>query len=278
MEFKEKKELSSGLSSTAYVLDNKYIQLEGKSKESFKTYEEMKSNSDLLEGKLSSVSFPHNMTLIEPCNKYPLGSLIYPMIQGSNLNPKTLTKEQKENIAKKIIAFNNELHSLNIHWDRESSIKHEISKINRNIEILKTYIDKDKIKILKKYSILFKRYLESKKQFCITHGDLYADNLIVDGDNNLTGIIDFGNMAYFLPEVDYASMWNMTDNFIDLLLKYTKEDVTKESINLFIVHRELCSFEYILDVEPEDIPCQLEKLKQAINLIEPQLIAYQKSL
>lgn len=271
MEFKTKKELNSGLYSNAYLLDNEYIQLVGKRTESYDTYKEVKENSDLLKGKITCVNIPCDMMLTEPNNEYPFGCLVYKMVKGKPLNPDSLTMQEKENLAKKIMEFNNEMHNLDIHWDREWAINHELEKIEKNIQILIEYLNETEINQLKEYKQLFSNYLNSKKNFCITHGDLWADNLIVNDNNELTGVIDFGNMAYFLPEVDYASMWDMIDGFIEMLLKETKEDVTKESILLFVMHRELCSFEYVLDSDLGEITCQLGKIKDALLLILPQL-------
>ena len=173
-------------------------------------------------------------------------------------------------MAKKIAQFNKEMHSTEICWNREKAISHEVKKAYKNIEILKDYVEEEIIDQLFQYAKLFEDYLKSKKQFCITHGDLWADNLIVNDNNELSGIIDFGNMSYFLPEVDYASMWNMTEGFLDLLIKFNKEDMTKENIYLFVMHRELCSFEYIITADPEDVSSQLEKIKTALNLIYKQ--------
>ena len=133
--------------------------------------------------------------------------------------------------------------------------------------MLKDHVTEKEVNALKQYEIIFSEYLKSKNKFCVTHGDLWTDNLIVDENDNLTGIIDFGNMAYFLPEVDYASLWDIKEGFLDKMIKESREDITRESVNLFIVHRELCCFEYILDSDPKDISSQLEKIRQAISLI-----------
>lgn len=271
MNFKTKKELSSGLNSKAYLLDDEYIQLVGKSEDAYNSYKDVKEYSEQLLGKINCIDFPHNMILIEPNNEYPFGCLIYKMVKGKPLNPDTLTIQQQEKLAKKIVDFNAEMHNLEIHWDRDWAINHELEKIDKNIQLLNKYLTEKEMTKLNAYKQVFSNYLNSKKQFCITHGDLWADNLIVNENNELTGIIDFGNMSYYLPEVDYASMWDMLDGFIDKLLKNTKEDVTKESIFLFVMHRELCSFEYIIDAEPKDVPCQLEKIRKALSLINQQL-------
>lgn len=268
--FKTKKKLNSGLMSTAYLLDGKFIQLVGKRDDAYETYKDMKDNSDLLNGKITCIDYPHNMTLIEKDTYYPYGSLIYPIVKGSPLKADNLSKSEIDNLAKKLVEFNSQMHNANIHWDREWAINHEMEKVDRNIDILKDYLTKDEIASLKEFSKHFSSYLNSKKNFCITHGDLWADNLIVDENNNLTGIIDFGNMAYFLPEVDYASLWNMCDGLLDRMIELSNEDITKKSVNLFIMHRELCSFEYVLHSEQEDVPCQLNKIRQANALLNKQ--------
>jgi len=267
-EYKIKKELNSGLCSTAYILDDKYIQLVGKRNDSYDIYKDMKANADLLEGNITCVDYPNSMILIEKCKDYPYGSLIYPMVKGKPLNVNNISKEQLDIIAVDLVKFNKQMHNSNIHWDREKSINHELEKVNNNIELLKKYLNKQEIKKLKEYEKQFSFYLHSKQNFCITHGDLWADNLIVDENNKLSGVIDFGNMAYFLPEVDYASLWDMTDDFLKKMIEVSNEDVTKESINLFIIHRELCSFEYILNDDIENKKSQIEKIKEVLKLIK----------
>ncbi len=268
IDYKTKKKLNSGMMSTAYLLDDTYIQLVGNRDDAFDTYKDMKDNADLLAGKITCVDYQHNMVLIEPNDEYPFGSLIYPLVKGSPLKPNTLTPTQMENVAKKLVEFNYQMHGADIHWGREWAINHEMEKIYRNIDILKDYLSIEEITLLTQYANDFSNYLHSKEKFCITHGDLWADNLIVDNQNNLTGIIDFGNMAYFLPEVDYASVWDMCDGFVDKMIEYSKEDITKESVNLFVMHRELCCFEYVLECEPQTTDKQLTKIKQAIQLVQ----------
>ena len=272
IEYKIKEEIGGGYTSTAYALDDEYILLVGKNETSYETYKDMKANADLLDGVITTVDYPHKMRLIDKNSKYPYGALLYPMVKGTSLNVEVLSEKELGNIAMQLLSFNKQLHSSKIHWDRERAIGHEVEKINRNIAILQNYIEPREIMLLKRYSVVFEIYLKSKESFCITHGDLWADNLLLDKNNNLRGVIDFGNMAYFLPEVDYASMWNMADGFVDKLIQNSDEDITRESVNLFILHRELCSFEFILETEPEDIPEQLEKMRQALTLVLPQLV------
>lgn len=134
--------------------------------------------------------------------------MIYPIVEGKTLKIDLLSNFEIEQVAKKIIKFNNELHNVKVDWGKSTSINHEMEKVYRNIDLLKNYLTKTKNDCLNKYAIVFDNYIKSKDNFCLTHGDLWADNLIVN------------------------------------------EDVPKQSVNLFIVHRELCSFEYIMDSTP----------------------------
>lgn len=271
IKYNVKKELNSGFTSRAFLLDDKFIQLVGKNENAVNTYKDLKANSELLKGKITCVDYPNNMQLFEPSITYPYGSLVYSYVKGKPVNPNNLTEQELTNLAKKLVEFNNQMHNLDVHWNRENAINHEVNKVNVNIELLKNYLTESEICLLKNYALAFSNYLNSKPKFCMTHGDLWADNLIVDSNNNLTGIIDFGNMAYFLPEVDYASVWNMCDGFLDKMIEFSNEDITKESVNLFIVHRELCFFEYVLNCDVSEVNCQLDKIKETLKLIEPQL-------
>ena len=51
------------------------------------------------------------------------------------------------------------------------------------------------------------------------------------------------------------------------MIKESREDITKESVNLFILHRELCFFEYVLGLGSKEISSQLEKIRMAISLL-----------
>ena len=176
--------------------------------------------------------------------------------------------DELKKIAKKIIEFNFEMHNSDIHWDRKSSIYNANKKIEKSLLLLQEYLKIDEINSLQEFSIKFNTYLNSKQHFCITHGDLWAENLIVNQKNELIGIIDFESMTYFLPEVDYASFWNMKDGFLDLLLEYSNEDVTIESVALFVLYREVSSFPYIMHDGEEEIECQIQKIRDALKFNE----------
>jgi len=272
IKFKSKKELNCGLMSIAYLLDEKYIQLVGKREDAYDTYKDLKENADLLDGKITCVDYPHNMVLIERSDDYPYGSLVYPVVRGNILNLKNTSEKELIEIAKKLIEFNKQMHNSDIHWGRDFSINHELSKVNKNIKILEKYLTKLEIDDLKTYALIFANCLNKKKNFCITHGDLWEDNLIVDEKNRLTGVIDFGNMSYFLPEVDYASLWQFPNNFIEKMISLSDEDITKESVDLFIMHRELCVFEYLLrDGDNNVVTNQLKIIREVLNIINPQI-------
>ena len=136
IEYKTKKEIGSGYTSTAHVLDGEYILLVGKNETSYETYKDMKANADLLNNVITCVNYPHNMQLIDENNEYPFGALVYPMVKGKPLNVEELNDEQLEQIAQCLVRFNTQLHNGNIHWDRDKSIKHEVDKVNRNIKEL----------------------------------------------------------------------------------------------------------------------------------------------
>ena len=150
------KEINSGFCSNAYMLNDKYIQLIGRRKESYDTYKRMKENSNLLEKRINCVEYPHDMTLIQPNKEYPFGSLIYPMIKRNSLNINSATNDQLQKIAKKIIEFNCEIHNSDIHWDREKSINHECQKIEVAIKVLQNYLTKNEITFLQDFFNEFK--------------------------------------------------------------------------------------------------------------------------
>lgn len=76
---------------------------------------------------------------------------------------------------------------------------------------------------------LLLRFDQQRTEFALTHSDLYAGHVYVDGDR-FTGLIDFGDAAVLPPAVDIASFayyfgWSATDA---LLEGYTSNSVFRE--------------------------------------------------
>ncbi len=253
---KNLKKIGEGLTSQAFISDDKYILLVGKRKDSFKNYEDIKQNMDLLEGKINSVKIPSNLTLIKPCEKYPFGALNYLAVRGKKLNVKNCTLEEKKKIGKKLANFLWELHNLKFekrHNNKDWIIKHEKNKVAKSLQLLEPYFNKEENNHLKQLEKQRKQfYLES--DFCVTHGDLHEENLLVDENNQLVGIIDFGNMAYYPPICDFATIYYEVDEEIfKATIENYPNQIDLNQIKLCNYFRNITLFAYIQNKNKEEL-------------------------
>lgn len=206
--------IGEGMVSTAF-LENCRVFLVGKRPNAFKVYTELKSNLDFFDGKIKSLQIPSNAKLIEPCNKYPLGAISFDYIEGTPLDKRiaTCTKAQKIEIGKKLADFITEITSLSPRNDDSKTTELEINlaKLRKAKELIKPYLSKAENNKLQKIETDYRLFLE-QSEFCMTHGDLHFENLIVDNDNRLVGIIDFGNVEYYVKETEFMWMQGYDDS------------------------------------------------------------------
>ena len=102
-------------------------------------------------------------------------------------------------MGKKLAEFLWEMHNLDFDWDKEFSIKRENEKVVKNLKYLEPCFTKDENEYLKKYVKKYDKLL-LESEYVITQGDLHSENILVNDKNEMTGVIDFGNMEYMPVE------------------------------------------------------------------------------
>lgn len=261
--------LSEGFRSKSFLLDNKYIFLEGCNKKSYSTYKKDCKILRFLADRITSVEIPHNMILIKKDEDHPNGGLIYSLINDKVFNYDEIEEYNLRSIALGISGFLNELHSIKVNYDHKSIITKDLKNITSNIKQMSKYLDKDNNIKLNRFYQLYKSYTDNHHDMCLVHGDLWYENYIISKDGStLKGIIDFENCKYFYPIDDLVPMLYISEEFLNDVLKNYCNKVDKKDISIFRIRREVVSFKYIMKYFPEESEEQLEKIIEVLSLID----------
>ena len=172
----------------------------------------------------------------------------YPKINGETISNKiflSLSKKEQEIIHKQLGNFLTQIHSFLIDDLKNCGLeimdlKEEYAENLKDAEkLIYPYILKSKQKIIKQ---LFIDYLNNPGNFNYTptlvHNDFSKDHILFDTVNQqITGIIDFGDIAFGDPDYDFMYLLDeFGDKFLKRVLKYYRRDnpnVSLEKINFF---------------------------------------------
>lgn len=279
---KDLKIIGEGMASKAFISDDNYILLVGKRDDSLSIYKSLKADMDLLEGKIKSIKIPSNMKVIEPCKEYPFGALTYLAVPGREIDLKTCSFEQKKAAGKKLAEFLSEMHNLGFDWDKEFSIKHENEKVVKNLKLLEPYFTKEENEYLKKYVKKYDKLLR-ESEYVITHGDLHSENILVNDNNEITGIIDFGNMSYSPIEFDFAPIYKMDKEIFAAVQENYLKSIDIEKVQLSNQFLSIAFFEYVQGWSKEAILKEVQSIRDAgifdgISTVDEIFDLYKKCL
>lgn len=132
---------------------------------------------------------------------------MHPKIEGTVLADKIndLTLEEIEIVSNDIAKFMFQLHSLK--FDKNSIFKTNsigLNLVNFLDELLNVHVDA-KDKVFWRYDIATK-----KDNNCLVHGDLNSSNILLDENNHVSGIIDFGFAGFGNKYDDIARILSRT--------------------------------------------------------------------
>jgi len=152
----------------------------------------------------------------------------YIEIVGQEFTPcfyRKLSHKQKTEICRKLARFIKKIHSITLPKSLAAQMSIDNwSKILRQLKKdISHYFESESF--FEEFLLLFTKFTNEKRNSCLVHGDLSGDNIIVDyNKKKLVGVIDFGDVRFSDPAVDFAQFWEFGEKFVtDIVGFYTKD-------------------------------------------------------
>ena len=128
MDIISRKYINEGFNSKAYIINDDYILLDGVNQNSYKNYQIYVNVINQISN-VKSLEIPRIIELIEPCEEYPNGALIYKMIKGHTFRKEHIEIVNLDNIAKKLAEFMDELYEIRVDFDKDEYILKSATKL-----------------------------------------------------------------------------------------------------------------------------------------------------
>ncbi|MBC2810430.1 APH(2'')-If/Ih family aminoglycoside O-phosphotransferase [Campylobacter jejuni] len=231
------KVIGSGYDSVAYLVNGEYIFKTKFSANKKKGYEKEKAIYDFLNKKL-------NTNIKIPNIEYSyiseeLSILGYKEIKGTFLTPEiyfALSKEKQELLKQDIAMFLRQMHDLDYSEISSYTIDNK-QNVLEEYQLLKETIYDSLTDIEKQYVEEFMQRLNSTTIFdgkkCLCHNDFSCNHLLLDDENRLCGVIDFGDSGIIDEYCDFIYLLEDSEEEIgvsfgeDILRLYGNIDISK---------------------------------------------------
>lgn len=229
--------IGEGYDSKAYLVNGEYIFKVKYSVNKKKGYEKEKAIYDFLNQNLvTNIKVPNiEYSYISD----EISILGYKQIKGKFLTPEiysTMSTEEQELLKKDIAYFLRQMHDLD-YTDINSYTIDNKQNVLEEYQLLKTTIYNSLTDIEKQYIENFMQRLNSTTIFdgkkCLCHNDFSSNHLLLDENNRLCGIIDFGDSGIIDEYCDFIYLLEDSEEEIgsnfgeDILRLYGNIDIEK---------------------------------------------------
>lgn len=229
--------IGSGYDSVAYLVNNEYIFKTKFSTNKKKGYAKEKAIYNFLNTNLeTNVKIPNiEYSYISD----ELSILGYKEIPQTFLTPEiysTMSEEEQNLLKRDIASFLRQMHGLDYTDISECTIDNKQNVLEEYI-LLRETIYNDLTDIEKDYIESFMERLNATTVFegkkCLCHNDFSCNHLLLDGNNRLTGIIDFGDSGIIDEYCDFIYLLEDSEEEIgtnfgeDILRMYGNIDIEK---------------------------------------------------
>lgn len=162
---------------------------------------------------------------------------IHKKIQGETLADKmdSLSESEVKSVAKEISEFMYQLHTTK--FDKNEIFKTD--KIGLNLvdfldELINMHISEENKKFWK-----YKEFIQ-KDNTCLVHGDLNSSNILLDEENHVSGVIDFGFAGFGNKYFDIARILSRSypNGFKEEIIK-SYENASGENLDLDVLETEI---------------------------------------
>ena len=266
MEFKLVKKLGVGSAGDAFLLEDGKAIVVGKREDSFGTYKALFEKMKKTDGKITAVNYPKIYQLVEPCQDFPFGAMVEECISGTELRKKVanLTEADKVAIGTTLAKFLREMHSIQSDGNKDEEVGINLAKYERSLGIIKDYLDEKTFARLVELKPRYQQLIQAKP-FCTTHGDLNAGNIMIGDDNKLSGIIDFGNMEYYIPEIEFVHMYFFDRTIYDAMVAGYGRAIDEREVVLLELVVNVRHFKNIVKFDDKREHC-LDNINKLLSL------------
>lgn len=150
----------------------------------------------------------------------------YDLIQGGELDTSKLTKELKsERTSAEIAGFLKTLHDFDVAEAkrigvRDSELYDKIAKdVHRKLKLISERLSDEEVEFIE--AALAEMQSFEYERRCLIHGDLCRGHILIR-NNEISGIIDFGDVEIGDPSMDLAFFWDFGKEFMDMLYDHYK--------------------------------------------------------
>ena len=229
--------MGEGYDSKAYIVNDEYVFKIKFNANKKKGYEKEKAIYDFLNEKLIlNIKIPNiEYSYISD----ELSILGYKKIKGKFLTPETyfsMSKDKQELLKKDIAIFLRQMHDLDYTNISSYTIDNK-QNVLEEYQLLKKTIYDSLTDIEKQYIEDFMKRLNSTTIFdgkkCLCHNDFSCNHLLLDSNNRLIGIIDFGDSGIIDEYCDFIYLLEDSEEEIgeffgeDILKLYGNIDIEK---------------------------------------------------
>lgn len=143
----------------------------------------------------------------------------------------SLSETKKTKLCKDLAMFIFQMHSLKLPKNISQKIPIEnwanlYKKIEKDIKLYLPHKKDNEF-----FLILFKKFVLQNKKIVLTHSDLGGDNIIINKKGKLEGVIDFGDISFSDPIVDFSHFWEFDEKMVKkIIFFYTKNKQERERI------------------------------------------------
>lgn len=201
----------SGWDNTAYLINNEYIFRFPRREVAVNLLVHEMFALPKLADKLP-IAIPHPQWLGKPMEEYPWPFLGYRMLPGYTACSANLSDEQRATFVEPLAHFLKALHHVPIQefeYILPGDVIDRLNVVVRTPRVISLMQELESLGLLPHKEALY-AIVESSQQLplpqekVVCHGDLYVRHLLIDNQNHLTGIIDWGDINLNSPAVDLS--------------------------------------------------------------------------
>jgi len=177
-----------------------------------------------------------NTVLLKQCDDNQRAFSVHKKIEGKALSEKMndLTQSQIKQLSNEISEFMFQLH--NVKFDKNEIFNAKNIGLNL-VDFLDELIDKhlhEEDKVFWKYN-----EFKNKENTCLVHGDLNPGNIIIDENNHISAIIDFGFAGFGNKYFDIARIiGRLPEQFKDEIIS-SYENISNTKLDYDILDNEI---------------------------------------